>query len=322
MAVYTPLSLEDIHALIAEFSLGSLVSYKEIAEGVENSNFLLITGDHCKHILTVYEKRMNVDELPFFLHLMKHLAARNIPCPLPLITRSGLDHTYIQGKAVAIVTFLNGASTEAPTLSKLYDLGVKTAMLHEATADFSMHRVNDLSLKGWRTLINKIQGETSALHPDLGQIMEDEWRYLDAHWPDALPSGVIHADLFQDNVFFIDETLSGFIDFYFACNDMYAYELAIIINAWCFDEQKKYNPAKVRALLQGYQSVRMLSKDEHASLPILLRGSALRFLLTRAHDWIYHDTTALVTAKDPMEYLHKLQWHQQHPFAIEESLAA
>jgi homoserine kinase type II len=321
MAVYTRLTSADIHTLTQQFGLGTLLSFQEIAEGVENSNFLVITHDThtnapINHILTLFEKRLNPEELPFFLKLMQHLYGHHIPCPQPLLTPEGHLTTSIHGKTAAIVTFLHGKSTSSPTLAQMHQLGIHTARLHRASADFPMRRTNDLSLTGWQRLIDVIGMRANDITPDLAHIFNEELQHLRTHWHDTLPSGIIHADIFQDNVFFQDDNLTGIIDFYFACTDAYAYEIAIIINAWCFDNQQHFNPAKAQHFLQGYQSIRPLTDEEHRALPTLLRGSALRFLLTRTHDWVFHDTQALVTPKAPKEYLHKLQWHRANPHAL------
>lgn len=325
MAVYTRLSAQDIQSICTLYGLGELRHHTEIAEGIENSNFLLITQKHAsaceeKYILTIYEKRMNLHDIPFFLNLMNHLHHAGIPCPQPLVTTQGQNQFTIHGKTGVIATFLEGKSTTNPTPEHLYQLGKYTARLHLATTDFPMQRKNDLSLAGWHTILKHIKDQSHIIDPILPNIIAETLAMLQTSWPSNLPSGIIHADLFPDNVFFKNEELSGIIDFYFACYDSFAYELAIIINAWCFDNQTHFNPTSFDALIAGYESIRPLNYKERAAMPLLLQGAALRFLLTRSYDWIFHDPNALVTLKDPKEYLHKLSFFKDSSKTIERLL--
>lgn len=309
MAVYTEVDDEALEAFLADYELGDLVSCKGIAEGVENSNFLLQT-DSGSYILTIYEKRVREEDLPFFIGLMEHLAARSLPCPTPIRARDGKALRRLMDKPAAIVTFLKGIWPKRPEAAHCGELGEAMARLHLAGADFPIHRANDLSVAGWRGLAEACAAGADDVAPGLAVEIRDELADLAAHWPADLPSGVIHADLFPDNVFFLKDRLSGLIDFYFACNDAFAYDLAICLNAWCFEREREFNITKARRLLAGYQQVRPLSPAELEALPLLARGAALRFLLTRLYDWLNQVDGALVRPKDPGEYLAKLRFHR------------
>ncbi|MEA2872458.1 MAG: homoserine kinase type [Hyphomicrobiales bacterium] len=309
MAVYTDVSAEDLADFLADYDLGALLSYKGIAEGVENSNFLVhTTRGYC--FLTLYEKRVAPEDLPFFLGLMEHLAARGLNCPQPVKNRAGAVIGWIAGRPAAIVTFLDGMSTRRPSVAHCAAVGAALAKLHLAGADFPMRRRNALSVEGWRPLYVAAAAGADSVQPGLRETIEREVTMLEGAWPSGLPDGVIHADLFPDNVFFLADQLSGLIDFYFACTDTLAYDVAICLNAWCFEPDHSYNVTKGRALLQGYASVRPLSAEERACLPLFARGAALRFLLTRLVDWLNVPPGALVRPKDPLEYFRKLRFHQ------------
>lgn len=310
MAVYTEVTDEDLSRLLAAYDLGEVLSFKGIAEGVENSNFLLHT-EAGFFILTLYEKRVNEAELPFFLGLMEHLAQRGITCPQPVKNRHGAALGRIAGRPVAIVTFLDGMWIRRPEPLHCAMLGEALAKLHMAGADFKMQRKNALSLAGWLALHHSAESRAGQVQPGLTEAIASELSYLGGNWPADLPSGIIHADLFPDNVFFLAGKLSGLIDFYFACNDAFAYDLAICINAWCFESDNSFNITKGMALLNGYERLRKLEGAEVAALPILARGAALRFLLTRLVDWLNVPPGAVVRPKDPMEYVRKLRFHQQ-----------
>jgi homoserine kinase type II len=309
MAVYTEVSDEELTAFLARYDIGALLSFKGIAEGVENSNFLLKTDD-AQFILTLYEKRVKREDLPFFLGLMEHLAERGLPCPTPVHDRSGTILQELAGRPAAIVSFLNGYSVRRPRVAHCGPVGAALADMHLAGADFGIERGNALSLGGWRQLAEATADKADKIADGLAEEIDSELRALEAAWPDDLPRGVIHADLFPDNVFFREETMSGLIDFYFACNDLLAYDLAICLNAWCFEEPNAINVTKARALLRGYGARRPLSEAEIRALPILARGAALRFLLTRLYDWFNTSDGALVKPKDPLEYRRKLRFHQ------------
>lgn len=309
MAVYTDVAAEDLVKFLAGYELGELLSYKGIAEGVENSNFLVHTGTG-HYILTLYEKRVAAGDVPFFLALMEHLAARGINCPQPVKARSGETLGHLCGRPAAIVTFLDGMWIRRPDPRHCYALGVALAKLHLAGRDFPQQRRNALSLDGWRQLQEQTAARADSVQPGLAALAVDELTYLERHWPQHLPRGVIHADLFPDNVFFLGNTLSGLIDFYFACTDMLAYDVAICLNAWCFEPDHSYNVTKGQELLQGYMRTRALSPAELDALPLLARGAALRFLLTRLIDWLNVPEGALVRPKNPLEYFRKLRFHQ------------
>jgi homoserine kinase type II len=310
VAVYTEIADDELDAFVATYDLGGIVSVKGIAEGVENSNFLLVT-DKGQFILTLYEKRVTPADLPFFIGLMEHLASRGLSCPLPVHDRSGNALKRLAGRPAAVVTFLPGRSMRRPKTEHCGAVGAALARLHLAGEGFRLTRRNALSVGGWRPLYMQCGGRADTVARGLGAEIEHELDFLERHWPRDLPFGVIHADLFPDNVFFLGDTVvSGLIDFYFACNDMLAYDVAICLNAWCFEHDGSLNVTKARALLAGYQSVRALSHAEIDALPLLARGSALRFLLTRLYDWLEVPPGALVVPKDPIEYYRKLRFHR------------
>jgi homoserine kinase type II len=310
MAVYTDVTAEELGAFLAGYDLGELLSYKGIAEGVENSNFLVHTTTG-NYILTLYEKRVAAKDLPFFLGLMQHLASRGITCPQPIQNNKGEALGKIAGRPAAIITFLDGLWIRRPTAVHCAALGEALAKLHLAGLDFGRKRRNTLSVEGWRPLFELCRDRANEVQRSLHDLIDKELAALEREWPRDLPQGVIHADLFPDNVFFLGDTLSGMIDFYFACNDALAYDVAICLNAWCFEPDHSYNVTKGKALLQAYARVRPLSEVERAALPRLARGSALRFLLTRLVDWFNVPPGALVRPKDPMEYFRKLRFHQK-----------
>lgn len=314
MAVYTSLTDDEIDRLVAEYPVAPFLSAQGIAQGVENTNYLIVTGmedmPETKYILTVYEKRVDERDLPFFVGMMEHLAAKGIPCPLPLHGKDGQIIRQVHGKPAAMVTFLQGSSTRTIRVEHLAQLGSMLARMHQAAEGFTLTRPNALSLFGWVSLFEKIASEMDRIQEGLRQRIQQEMGYLMGRWPKDLPSGVIHADLFPDNVFFEGDTLSGIIDFYFACNDFFIYDLAICLNAWCFEQQREFNVTKARAFLNAYDCVRRISTQEREFLPVLARGAAMRFLLTRAHDWLFPVEGALVTPKDPLEYWRKLRFHQ------------
>ena len=309
MAVYTDVAAEELATFLSAYDLGELRAYKGIAEGVENSNFLLHTS-RGYFILTLYEKRVAAADLPFFLGLMEHLAARGLTCPQPVQTRAGTTLGTLAGRPAAIVTFLDGMWIRRPSATHCAGLGRALAELHLAGADFSMRRVNALSVEGWRTLYAAAEARADSVQNGLASVIAAELGILAARWPRNLPQGVIHADLFPDNVFFLGDKLSGLIDFYFACTDTLAFDVAICLNAWCFEPDQSYNVTKGRALLAAYSERRPLSAAELDALPLLARGAATRFLLTRLVDWLNVPPGALVKPKDPLEYHRKLRFHQ------------
>ena len=309
MAVYTDVTAEDLSQFLAGYAIGDLLAYKGIAEGVENSNFLLHASAG-NFILTLYEKRVAEQDLPFFLALMEHLAARGITCPQPVKNRQGGMLGRVAGRPAAVVTFLDGVWIRRPSPGHCAALGEALAQLHRAGQDFPMQRANALALASWRPLYEHAKGRGDSVRPGLCDEIARELGALEKNWPSDLPEGVIHADLFPDNVFFLGDRLSGLIDFYFACTDTLAYDVAICLNAWCFEADHSYNVTKGRALLKAYEKVRALTEPERAALPVLARGAAMRFLLTRLVDWLAVPDGALVKPKDPLEYYRKLRFHQ------------
>ena len=310
MAVYTDISEEELETFLSAYPIGRLMSYRGIAEGVENSNFMLhVEGG--SYILTLFEKRTNERDLPFFAGLMDHLAGKGLSCPQPVKRSDGAIIGRLAGRPAIIVSFLEGMWPRRPTATHCREVGVALARMHLAAADFAIPRANGLALKDWRPLFNLAADRADDVEPGLAEEVSAELAILEARWPAGLPSGVIHADLFPDNVFFLGQELSGLIDFYFACNDLLAYDVAICLNAWCFERDFSFNLTKGQALLAGYQSVRKLSKAELDALPLLARGSAIRFLLTRLYDWLNTPAGAVVTKKDPKEYLRRLRFHRQ-----------
>ncbi|MEL6297594.1 MAG: homoserine kinase [Pseudomonadota bacterium] len=321
MAVYTDVSDEDLERFLSQFPVGTLVSFKGIAEGVENSNYLIATDDR-NYILTLYERRVAENDLPFFLGLIDHLAAKGLSCPTPVRTHSGEVLSRLAGRPAALVTFLDGIWVRRPKAEHCHALGRAMAELHLAGADFAMTRPNALGVDGWRPLFETFADDADQVRPALGGQIEAELSTLEEAWPRDLASGVIHADLFPDNVFFKSGELSGLIDFYFACNDAFAYDLAVSVNAWCFETDLSFNVTKARAMFDGYQSVRQLTDAERQAMPTLARGAALRFLLTRAHDWIHTPKDALVKPHDPIPFLRRLWTHREMTSAADYGLAA
>ncbi|WP_181699282.1 homoserine kinase [Chthonobacter albigriseus] len=319
MAVYTEVSDDELATFLEGYDLGSLVSAKGIAEGVENSNYLLRT-EAGTFILTLYEKRVDPNDLPFFIGLMDHLAKSGLTCPRPVRNRAGETLGTLAGRKAAIVTFLDGMWVKRPEVSHCLQLGQALARLHEAGRDFPMQRRNGLTVSDWRPLFEMSGARADEVLPGLAAEIAVELDVLERSWPTALPKGVIHADLFPDNVFFLKGELSGLIDFYFACTDFFAYDLAVCMNSWCFEPNLQFNVTKARALLTGYQQVRPLTDEEIAALPMLNRGAALRFLLTRLYDWLSTPPGALVKKKDPIEYVRKLRFHRQVTLAAEYGL--
>jgi len=309
MAVYTDVSDDELRAFAALYDIGEVLSCKGIAEGVENSNFL-ITTERGNFILTLYEKRVAPRDLPFFIALMEHLARHGVACPTPVTGRDGIALRELCGRPAAIVTFLAGMWPRRIMPFHCAALGRALAALHSAGASFGMTRQNDLAVEGWRRLFESCRTRAAEVQPGLAEELAAELALLETVWPRDLPVGVIHADLFPDNVFFRDRELSGLIDFYFACTDFLAYDLAICLNAWCFEADGSLNVTKARLLLDGYRQERPLAPSELAALPVLARGSALRFLLTRLFDWLNQPVGALVRPKDPLEYLRKLRFHR------------
>lgn len=315
MAVYTNLGAEDLARLIAEFDVGELTSAKGIAEGVSNSNWLIETtgrdGAGARFILTMYEFRIDIAELPFFLGLLDHLAAKDCPVPATIHDREGHTHRMIGDKAVALIEFLPGVSVSQPTAGQAHAVGAALAQMHLATQDFAPRRANGMGPNEWQRLAAEC-GVTGldSIEAGLGDLVARELPRVIAEWPAHLPQGTIHADLFPDNVLMLGDRVTGLIDFYFACTDTLAYDVAVTHAAWCFDGHgRNFDPALSAALLAGYESVRPLSAEEHAALPLLAQGAAIRFMMTRAYDWLNTPADALVTRKDPLAYARRLAFY-------------
>ena len=321
MAVYTDVTDTQLQSFLAGYAIGELTSYRGIAEGVENSNFMLHTT-HGRYILTLYEKRVNEADLPFFLGLMQHLQQKGLVCPLPVLRHDGTMIGTLAGRPAAIITFLEGTWPRQPHANHCHQLGVALAQMHVAGADFKLQRRNGLTLQDWRPLWDKCADFADTIVPGLVADAARDLADLEAQWPQHLPRGVIHADLFPDNVFFLGDQLSGIIDFYFACTDILAYDLATCLNAWCFDKNGGFDRAKSAALFAGYQTIRQLQPGEIAALPLLARGSALRFMLTRLYDWINTPEGSLVVKKDPAEYSRKMAFHRTVKSAVDYGLTA
>ena len=309
MAVYTEVQDDALARFIDSYGLGEVTSCKGIAEGVENTNYLVQTTKG-RFILTLYEKRVQREDLPFFLGLMEHLAKAGITCPTPVRDLGGTMLRELSGRPAALVTFLDGLSIRRPQADHCYAVGQALARLHLAGQNYDIRRVNALGPGGWGSLFARFEDRADEVSPGLRADIASELAELLPNWPAALPSGVIHADLFPDNVFFRGNDLSGLIDFYFACNDFLAYDIAVSLNAWCFEPDFSFNITKGRALIRGYRSVRELDAAERSALPILARGAALRFLLTRAHDWLHTSKDALVMPHNPIDYLKRLRFHR------------
>jgi homoserine kinase type II len=301
-------------ALLARYGVGALRSFKGIAEGVENSNYLVEAEGARRFILTLYEKRVDAGDLPFFLALLDHLADRGLPVPRALKDRYGAQVQTVAGRPACLIEFLDGVSLSHPTPAQARATGEALGRMHAALADFPLERPNTLGLAGWHDLAARCGTAVDGIAPGLSTRIAEELAFLDAHWPSGLPGSVIHADLFPDNVLMLGERVTGIIDFYFACSEIRAWDVAVTHGAWAFSaDGRGYDSAVGRALLDGYQSAHPLTDAERAALPVLARGSALRFTLTRAWDWLNTPADALVTRKDPMAYLRRLDFYTAHP---------
>ncbi|MXP13433.1 homoserine kinase [Altererythrobacter confluentis] len=321
MAVYTHLGADDLAGLIAEYNVGSLLSAKGIAEGVSNSNWLLETSGADGHgaarqatrfILTMYERRIELDDLPFFLGLLDHLAARGGPVPRTIHDRSGAAFRMMDGKAVALIEYLPGVSIDRPSPAQARAVGRALAGMHVASADFAATRANDLAPPDWQDLFQQCGSGLATINASLPRIVETHLSAIMAGWPDDLPRTTIHADLFPDNVLMLGDDVSGMIDFYFACTDMAAYDLAVTHAAWSFGGPgTMFKPEIGQALVAGYEDIRPLTQAERAALPLLAQGAAMRFVATRAFDWINTPDDALVARKDPMDFVKRLQFYAE-----------
>ncbi len=312
MAVYTKLNHNKIEEILSNYSLGKLNQFKGIEEGIENSNYFLSVGKK-KFILTVYEKRVKSEDLPFFSNLMSSLNKSNFKCPAPIINNQNETITDFEGKKLMIVSFLEGKAKQSLSPLNCKSVGIEVANMHKITSNFKFKRDNDLSVKSWRTLFNSVKDKCSKIHKDLPKLIEENLGDVEKNWPVNLPRGIIHADLFHDNIFFIKDKFSGIIDFYFSCEDFLAFEIAICFNALCFDglkENLSFNVTKAKNFIDGYTSIRKLSDEEKNNIKVLSQGAALRFLLTRVFDAINKVEGAIVKIKDPVEYLKRLEFHK------------
>ena len=312
MAVYTKFTKINIEEILTNYSIGKLNSYNGIQAGIENTNYFLLVDDK-KYILTVYEKRVKSVDLPFFSKLMTDLNKASFKCPTPIINNQKKAITNYNNKNMMIVTFLEGKAKQILTPQNCKLVGVEVAKMHEITKQFTIKRQNDLSINSWRKLFNSVKDECSKIHPDLSKLIEANLNDVEKNWPKGLPSGIIHADLFNDNIFFQNEKFSGFIDFYFSCNDCYAFEIAICFNALCFDglqNNLSFNVTKAKNFIDGYNSIRKLTENEKINIKTLSQGAALRFLLTRVFDALNTVKGAIVKVKDPIDYLKRLEFHK------------
>lgn len=316
MAVYTQVSAEALAAFLTRYDVGELVSAKGIAEGVENSNYLVDTTT-ARFILTLYEKRVSADDLPFFMTLLDHLAARGLPVPPAIKDRAGVEIQELEGRPACLIKFLTGVSVSHPTAAQALAAARALADMHMAVADFAPTRANSMGIATWRPLLERMGADVDTITPGLFAQVDAALREVEAAWPATLPVGAIHADLFPDNVLMLGDTVSGLIDFYFACTDVRAYDLAIMHSAWTFDSTGRTADAAIgAALLAGYADGIALSAAERAALPVLAQGACIRFLLSRAWDWLHTPADALVMRKDPLAYARRLDWYRAHPGAF------
>jgi homoserine kinase type II len=308
MAVYTKLEHQEVRQFLEQYDINNFKDYKGITEGVENTNYLIKTSEQ-DYILTIYEKRVDENDLPFFIKLLSYLSENKFPCPKPIANKNNEKINRIKNKNAALVTFLNGQSKNKITSEECFEIGKITAQLHEITKKFDINRKNNLSIENWESIFEKTIKQKIDLDESIIKKTKNYLNFLKDKWPKNLPQGIIHADLFPDNIFFTNNKVSGIIDFYFACNDFFAYEIAICINSLCFDNNSTFNMTKAKNLIDGYTSIRTLSEDEKKYLPILSMGAAMRFFLTRLYDFYHTDNKADVKIKDPFEYLKKIEFH-------------
>ena len=312
MAVYTKLNHNKIEKILSYYNLGKLDQFKGIEEGIENTNYFL-SVEKKKLILTIYEKRVKSEDLPFFSKLMASLNKSNFKCPAPIVNKENKTITDFEGKKLMIVSFLDGKSKQNLSPKNCESIGVEVARMHDITKNFKFKRENNLSVKSWRSLFDSVKDECSKIHNDLPKLIEENLSDVEINWPKNLPSGIIHADLFHDNIFFNKDKFSGIIDFYFSCEDFFAFEIAICFNALCFDGMKEnlsFNVTKAKNFIDGYTSIRQLTPEEKDKIKVLSQGAALRFLLTRVFDALNTVKGATVKIKDPVEYLKRLEFHK------------
>ena len=312
MAVYTKLNDNKIKKILSYYNLGKLDQFKGIEEGIENTNYFL-TVEKKKFILTIYEKRVKSEDLPFFSNLMSSLNKSNFKCPAPIINKENKTITDFEGKKLMIVSFLDGKAKQNLSPQNCGSIGTEVAKMHEITKNFKFQRENNLSVNSWRSLFDSVKDKCSKIHKDLPKLIEENLSDVEKNWPKNLPRGIIHADLFHDNIFFNKDKLSGIIDFYFSCEDFFAFEIAICFNALCFDgvkENLSFNVTKAKNFIDGYTSIRQLTPEEKNNIKVLSQGAALRFLLTRVFDALNTVEGAIVKIKDPVEYLKRLEFHK------------
>jgi homoserine kinase type II len=316
MAVYTQVSAEAMTAFLTRYDVGELVSAKGIAEGVENSNYLVDTT-RGRFILTLYEKRVAAGDLPFFMALLDHLADKGLPVPPAIKDRNGVEIQELEGRPACLIKFLPGVSVSHPTPAQAHAAGAALGAMHRAVEDFTEVRTNTMGIANWRGLLGRCGRDMDAIQSGLFNRVTDALANVEATWPTALPVGAIHADLFPDNVLMLGDRVTGLIDFYFACTDVCAYDLAVLHGSWMFDSRGQNADTVVgRALIEGYAAAHPLLDAERAALPVLARGACIRFLLSRAWDWLHTPADALVTRKDPIAYLRRLEWYEAHPDAF------
>ena len=313
MAVYTKYNQDEIDEILSNYDLGKLETFKGIEEGIENTNYFISTKNK-KYILTVYEKRVKSKDLPFFSKLMSFLDKANFKCPVPILNKKKETITNYNGKELMVVSFLEGKAKQNLSPTNCESIGVEVAKMHEITKNFKLKRENDLSIKSWRGLFEKVKDQCSQIHKDLPKLISENLNDVEKKWPSDLPKGIIHADLFHDNIFFLKNKFSGIIDFYFSCEDYFAFEIAVCFNALCFEgvkENLSFNVTKAKKFIDGYSSIRKLSDQEKANIKVLSQGASLRFLLTRVFDALNTVEGAMVKVKDPIEYLKRLEFHKK-----------
>ena len=311
MAVYTKINKEHLNSFVKKYDIGKVVKFKGIKEGIENTNYFILTSKG-KFILTIYEKRVQKKDLPFFMNLMDSLNKNNFQCPKPIKSLNNKYISLIKKKPAALVSFLSGSSKENLNSDNCYEIGVQVAKFHSITKKLSIKRNNSLSLRSWEKLFKKVEKQCSTIGENLPYKIRESLKEVKKNWPKNLPGGIIHADLFPDNIFFNNNQFSGFIDFYFSCNDFYAFEIAICLNALCFDGFKQnlsFNVTKAKKFLKGYSTIRKITIKEKKYFKVLCQGAALRFLLTRVFDYLNLTKGAILSVKDPLEYLKRLEFH-------------
>ena len=313
MAVYSPIKKNELVVFLEQYEIGLLKKFEGILEGIENTNYKIITSQNI-YILTIFEKRVKLADLPFFINLKNHLIQKNFSCPRPIVNKKGQQINIFNGKSCVLISYLEGAKTNIVSNHHCEQVGKVLSSLHQYTADFTEKRINGMNYQQWQNIFLKCKNHANQDFIHMLPVIEEELSYLKNHWPNDLPSGIVHADVFQDNVFFQKDIFSGLIDFYFSCNDFLCYDIALTINAWCFNKQNIFNKNKYQALIKGYESQRKLTTEEKKYFSILLRGASIRILITRLHDQIFHQNDAFVKPKDPNEYLAILKFHQRTNF--------